>query len=167
MFIKKHWKSWLINIVIVLAVYQAVQYYHARNAPSGVAPPLNGYLLDGQFFSLATMNERPMLVHFWATWCGVCRLEQKSIDNLAKDFPVVAVASQSGTTQELTAAVSQRGITVPVLPDEHGLLAKAFGVNAYPTTSVVGANNEIYDVEVGYTTEFGFRLRLWMAELFF
>ena len=166
MYIKKHWKSWLINIVIVLTIYQAVQYYHSRSTPKGIAPSISGNLLDGKFVSLATTTERPMLVHFWATWCGVCRLEQDSIDSLSKDFPVIAIASQSGTTQELAAAVKQRGITVPVLPDEHGRLAKVFGVKAYPTTFVLGKNNEIYDVEVGYTTEFGFRFRLWMAKLF-
>ncbi len=165
LYIKKHWKSGLLNIIIVLAVYQAVQFYHARNTPNGMAPPISGRLLDGQLFSLTAVKERPMLVHFWATWCGVCRLEQDSIDRLAKDFPVIAVASQSGTTQELINTVAQRGITVPVLPDEHGRLARAFGVNVYPTTFVVGKNNEIYDVEVGYTTEFGFRFRLWMASL--
>jgi len=150
----------------VLVVYQAVQYYHARNTPNGISPPISGRLLDGQFFSLATMNERPMIIHFWATWCGVCRLEQKSIDNLAKDFSVIAVASQSGTTEKLAAVVKQRGITVPILPDEQGHLAQTFGVKAFPTTFVIGDNNEIFDVEVGYTTEFGFRFRLWMAGLF-
>jgi thiol-disulfide isomerase/thioredoxin len=105
----------------------------------------------------------PTLVHFWATWCSICRLEKGSIDSIATDHRVVAIASQSGTRHEVAEHVEKNGITVPVLVDESGELARKFGVKAFPTSFVVDAQGNIVDIEVGYTTEWGLRWRLWRA----
>lgn len=157
-----NWRSWAIQIALVFAAYWGMQLYQTRDAPQGDVPPVTGFLLNGDAIKLPDASG-PVLVHFWATWCSICRLEKESIDSIASDHRVVAIASQSGAVDEVADHVAKNAITVPVLVDESGDMARTFGVKAFPTSFVVDAKGKIVDVEVGYTTEWGLRWRLWRA----
>lgn len=161
----RRYVRWLVDAGLIVAVYFGVQLYQTRDAPSGPAPPIAGNLLSGQTIGLAGYAGRPLLVHFWATWCAVCRVERGSIEAIARDYSVVAVASQSGTPAEVAGYVREHGMQAPVMVDEDGVLAARYGVRAFPTSFVVDGKGNIRDVEVGYTTEWGLRLRLWWAGL--
>ena len=96
-------------------------------------------------------------MHFWATWCGVCRAEQGTIDALAGDHHVVTVASQSGGAPEVRAYLEREGVDFPVLVDPGGALAARWGVHAFPTTFVVapdggGPATYVDDGETGILT---------------
>lgn len=162
--IGKRLLNWAINIALVLVAYFAIQSFQTRDAPtSGAAPELSGFLLDGTPVRLSQFLGKPVLVHFWATWCTVCRLEQSNINNIAEDHVVLTIASQSGGVIDVQKYVDERKITLPVIADSQGRLAKLFGIKAYPTTFIVDANGQISDAEVGYSTELGLRFRLWWA----
>ena len=148
---------------MVLAVFFGIRAWQTRDAAEGPAPTLAGAGIDGAELALAT--DRPTLVHFWATWCGVCRAEQGTIDALAGDHHVVTVASQSGSAAEVAAYLEREGVSFPVIVDAGGALAQRWGVRAFPTTFVVAADGTIADVEVGYTPSLGLRARLWLAAL--
>jgi len=159
----RRYRRWLVDAGLVLAVYVGVQLYHTRDAPHGAAPPISGALLSGQAVDLSAYAGKPVLLHFWATWCSICRLERGSIESIAGDYPVLAVASQSGTAAEVAAYAREHGLKVPVLIDEDGALAARYGVKAFPSSFVIDGEGKIHNVEVGYTTELGLRLRLWWA----
>jgi len=160
---KRSWRRLAIELAVVLAVFLAFRAWQTRDAADGPAPALAGSGLDGSALALAT--DRPTLVHFWATWCGVCRAEQGTIDALAGDHHVVTVASQSGGAPEVQAYLEREGVDFPVIVDPGGALAARWGVHAFPTTFVVAPDGTISDVEVGYTTSLGLRARLWLASL--
>ena len=75
---RPRWFRWLRDIVLLLLIFAAVQWWQARNLVEGPAPPLVGHLADGSPYQLEA-TEGPFLVHFWASWCPICRLEQDSI----------------------------------------------------------------------------------------
>ncbi len=157
-------RYWLVNIGMILAAYFIIQAVQTRDAPTqGPAPAFSGQLLDGTPVSLEQYQGQALLLHFWATWCTICRIEQGSINNIAKDYPVIAVASQSGSVEQVRKVVRERGITVPVLVDEYGALSSLYGIKAFPTSFVIDAQGQIHDVEVGYTSELGLRARLKLA----
>lgn len=164
-FKKLRWKSLLLQLALVVIVYAGVQAWHTRETPSGKIPAFSGTLLDGRQVRVPQEIDKPTLVHFWATWCSICRLEQGSVNNVAANHPVIAIASQSGSATAVAKIVNERSITVPVLVDESGELAQRFGVKAFPTTFVIDANGVIRSTEVGFTTELGLRWRLWLASL--
>lgn len=162
----KRLKNWSINIAMILLVYFGMQAWYGRDLPDQRAPQVAGASLDGQFLNLyEQINQGPVLLHFWATWCSVCRLEQGSIDSIAEDHQVIAVASNSGSVESLRQAVNQRGITVKVLPDPDGRIAAQYGIKGFPTSLIIGRNGEIAFSETGFSTETGLRLRLWWAGL--
>jgi peroxiredoxin len=105
-----------------------------------------------------------VLVHFWATWCPICRTEQDTINAIARDTPnVITVAMQSGSRDEVEKYLKQQGLSFPVLNDPDGRIAAAWGVHAVPASFIIDPDGQIRFVEIGYTTETGLRLRLWLA----
>jgi thiol-disulfide isomerase/thioredoxin len=158
----KYW-PWLRDAAFMVAFLLAVRAYQSRDVPTGAAPELVGVDLRGERASLADYRGNPVLLHFWASWCGVCKAEQSNLDALARELPVLSVASQSGAASAVAAYVREHAIAPRVVVDADGGLARAFGVRAFPTTFVIDARGKIRYVEVGYTTVPGLRARLWLA----
>jgi thiol-disulfide isomerase/thioredoxin len=158
----RYWK-WLRDLAIVAVVVLAIRAYQQRDHPSGRAPALIGVDLDGRPVALSDYRGKPVLLHFWATWCGVCRAGQGNLDAVAADHAVLSVASASGPGSDVAAYVRKHAVEPRVVVDEHSHLARRFGVSAFPTTFVLDAEGVIRHVEVGYTTQLGLRARLWLA----
>ena len=160
-------RSWLINITLILVVFIGVQWWKARPLAEGPAPDLTGTLLSGQRFDLGKQRAagaaEPILVHFWATWCPVCRMGEGAIDAIAQDHRVVTVAMQSGNANDIQTYMREQSIAFPVLPDPDGSLAGTWGVPGVPASIVVDGAGRIRFAGVGHTTEAGLRARLWAA----
>ncbi|MGM0413183.1 MAG: protein disulfide oxidoreductase [Pseudomonadota bacterium] len=155
----------LIYLVIFGLMMTAISMWRTRDAPDGPAPPIHGETLAGEAFELAELRGEPVLVHFWATWCPICELEAPTIDALAEDHRVITVAAWSGDRESVADHVEEEGITAPVLVDDPGHFADAYGVQAVPTTFVVAPDGTVSAATSGYTTGIGLRLRLWWAGL--
>jgi len=156
-------KPWLRDLLVVAVIVVGVRAYQQRSLASGVAPPLRAPDLAGREVDLAAYRGKPVIVHFWATWCAMCRAEQHNIDAVARDIPVVTIATDSGTRARVATYVRAHGIEPRVVVDEYGALRSNFGVRAFPTTFVLDAEGRIRHVEVGYTSELGLRARAWLA----
>lgn len=159
----RRWLRWARDLALLAIVVVAIQWWQARDLAYGTAPPLVGHLIDGKAFQLDP-SQGPYLVHFWASWCPVCRLEQGSIAGIAASYPVMTVATNSGTSAEVSSYLAQEGVSFPVLMDETGAIARRWGVSGVPASFVVGTDGVITHAGVGYSTGFGLRLRLWLAD---
>lgn len=162
---KKRWHRIAIELGIILAIFLAFRAYQGRDAPDGPAPELSGTAVSGDPLALSASPGEPVLVHFWATWCGVCRAEEGTIDSIAGSHRVITIASQSGGPDEVRAYMRQQGVSFPAIVDTSGELAQRWGVHAFPTSFVVGPDGTIRNVEIGYTTWLGLRARLWLARV--
>jgi thiol-disulfide isomerase/thioredoxin len=131
---------------------------------SGTVPEFQGNLLNGESYALLADKRRPLLIHFWASWCPVCELEQGSIQSISDDHAVITIAMQSGEAEEVIAYMQQEKLQFPVINDPDGIVAQRFGVRAVPSSFVIDENNNIKFRETGFTTETGLRLRLWLAK---
>lgn len=129
--------------------------WQQRDVVTGSAPPLPG----------VTWHKQPTLVHFWATWCPVCRAEQGLIEALSKDYPnTITVAMQSGNDAAVSQFMREQSLSFPVINDTGGKISQAWGVRGVPASFIVDAAGQIRFVEIGYTTGLGLRLRLWLAQ---
>lgn len=158
----RYW-PWLRDGGLALLLLFGVRTYQLRDVARGPAPALAGIDMHGRPLSLEAYRGKPVLLHFWATWCGVCKAEQSNIDAIARALPVVSVASESGDARKVSAYVREHAIAPEVIVDPSGTLARSFGVHAFPTTFVIDAAGHIRHAEVGYTSELGLRLRMWLA----
>jgi len=167
MSIKFNKKTVIINIAWLAAfalVFFGVRFYQQSDMPKGSAPSVAGITLSGEKISIEK-SAKPVLLHFWATWCGICKWEQGTIASLAKDYSVISVAIQSGDDEEVKKYIKENGLTIPVINDEFGQHAMDYGVRGVPASFVIDKDGMIRAVEVGYTSEIGLRLRLWWVGL--
>ncbi|MGB5260792.1 MAG: protein disulfide oxidoreductase, partial [Gammaproteobacteria bacterium] len=158
---RRRWPRWLLELSVAALVFLLLQAWMTRDAPRGAAPDIAGVLLDGTPVTLAELRGKPALVHFWATWCPICGLEQGSIDALAKDYPVLTVAIDESPSNDIRAYLREAGVDYPVLHDPGNDIARAYAIRGVPTSFVIDPVGNISFVERGYTTGLGLRLRLW------
>lgn len=159
----RRWWRWVLEIVLIIAVVLLLRAWISRDLAQGPAPAFEALLLDGTPVSLADYAERPMLLHFWATWCPICRLEEGEIVRLSRSHPVLTVAMQSGSAAEVLAHLNERERELAVINDPQGHLTQAFGVKAVPSTFIIDPDGQIVYRKQGYAPPLELRLRLWLA----
>ena len=161
--INKKYYRWAREVTLILIVIFFIRFWTQGDIISGVAPNISGVTLNGTSFNLYKNKSRPILVHFWATWCPVCKLEQSNIENIAKDNAVITIAMQSGDNDELAAFMKEEKLSFNVINDESGMLSHSYNIKGVPVSFIVNKENKIEFTEVGYTTELGLRIRMWWA----
>lgn len=161
---RTRWVRWGGNLLLLIILLAAVQWWQARGLAGGKAPELSGRNLSGDSISLQDYRGRPVLVHFWATWCPICRLEEKGIDSLALDYPVLTVATRSGSADALQQYLEAASLSFPVIVDDEGGIADRWRVRGVPVSYIVDAGGNISWAGAGYGTETGLRARMLLAE---
>ncbi len=163
LWLARNWGRLTIELLVIALVIVGVRAYTTRGTLSGPVPAIEARAVDGTPVSLARLRGQPVMVHFWATWCPICRAEQGSVEAIARKHRVVTIAMQSGSAADVQRYLREQGWQVQAIADEDGALSRAFGVRAVPATFFVDENGQVRFVEVGYTTSIGMRLRLWLA----
>ena len=153
----------LIEIVLIVIVYIAAKAYSGRNLVSGMAPNIEASAVNNKEIHLDSYRGKPVLLHFWATWCPVCQLEYDSINAISQDYQVITIAMQSGDKAAISTYLEENNLRFDTLVDEHGELAELFGVRGVPNSFIISPEGKISFTEIGYTTEWGLRARLWLA----
>lgn len=161
------WRMHLSTLALLVIVVVAVNAWRTRDVPVQ-APDFAGVLADGSHITLAQFRAlhpgQPVALHVWADWCPVCRTEQHSISRLLRsELPVLTVAMQSGDAAAVTATLQQRNLAWPAVVDEDGAIARRLHLPGVPAFVVIAADGSISSAELGYTSEIGMRLRLWLA----
>lgn len=117
------------------------------------APSLQGPSLEGRHLDVAALKGRPVVVDFWASWCGPCRAEQPELNRLARDYTARGVAFIGVDIRDDQAAAQayerELGVLYPSLFDPSSAVAGTWGVTAPPTTVVVDARGHIRLRELG------------------
>jgi len=122
----------------------------AKNAtdPAEIGQPAPNFAFvwaDGRGADLASLRGKPVVLNFWATWCGPCRAEMPEFVALHSSDPGVVVLEVN--TQETLEAIrpfaEEFGMGMPVLVDESGAVRTLYGVRSMPTTLFIDAEGVI------------------------
>ncbi|WMY76098.1 protein disulfide oxidoreductase [Buttiauxella selenatireducens] len=153
----------LVIALIVITIVILMDGWRAPKMPASFdSTPL--HTLDGQTITLnALSEERPLLLYFWASWCGVCRYTTPSIARLVEEQSnVMSIALRSGEPQEVARWLAQKKITIPVVNDASGELSRNWQIGVTPTL-VVLYKGEVVSSTTGWTSYWGMKFRLWWA----
>lgn len=164
-YFKPGWRRYAVEILILLAIFAGIRAWQQRDLPKGVAPTIRGLTLSGQSVDLQQVSQnKPVLLHFWASWCPVCKLEQGSIQALSTQYTVITIATQSGDANDVRQYMQDQGLNFPVILDEDGSLLQRYGLRGVPASFFINRHGEIAFREVGYTTRWGMQARLWLLQ---
>lgn len=119
-------------------------------------------LLNDELYLM--QKDKPLLIHFWATWCPTCKVEAPNIERISKSYNVLTIATKSGSNSEIEEYLNSRNLTFNVVNDKDGEIAKKFNVAVFPTTIIYNKNGIATFSNVGYTSTFGLWLRMWWAD---
>jgi thiol-disulfide isomerase/thioredoxin len=155
---KSIFKELIAGIIVFFILSNIISYVRKPELSSTQLPQVEVTLLDGSSYQLA--KGKPIVIHFWAEWCKICKLEAQNIETLSKEYEVLTIAVNSGDNTKVKAYLKERGLNFKVLNDIDGAWAKQFKVEVFPTTFIYDSRGELKFTEVGYTTTAGLLARL-------
>lgn len=165
---RRTWKRIVREIAImallVVVISNIISYIRQPALDDSALPRINETLINGEAFHSKAFSGKPLLVHFWATWCPVCKAEVDNIERLSAYYDVVTFAVKSGSDEELQGYMREHGLHYRVINDQDGKWAEQFDVQGFPTTFVYDSNGMLSSSTVGYTSTAGLALRMWWAD---
>jgi thiol-disulfide isomerase/thioredoxin len=160
--IKKYIKEGIFFIIILIIIVNSISYYKSLD--------LNKNKLDIQTFTLLDNNKytlvknKPILIHFWATWCPICKVEAPNIQKLSKDYEVITIAVQSGSKKEIEEYLAENKLTFNVVEDKDNFYSQKFNIKVFPTTLIYDKDKNLKFSEVGYSTTVGLYSRMLLSK---
>ncbi|AMA72421.1 MULTISPECIES: TlpA family protein disulfide reductase [Aneurinibacillus] len=152
---KKAWLAFAIVLALIgYSLYSISGSKKEEKAKVGFhAPNFSLIGLDGKTYHLSEIN-KPVLINFWASWCGPCRAETPVLIRLYKKyngkFEILAVNVTANDKQENAkkfAAFFQ--IPFPVLFDKNGDITEKYQVAHFPTNVFINEDGEIIHIADG------------------
>jgi len=161
----KHWSKEIISMALMIFILSnAISFFRSPDIKDKNLPDISTFLINKELFSTADYKDEAVLIHFWATWCPTCKLEASNIQSLSEDYNVITIAVKSGSDAQLKSYLKEHELNFKVINDKEGILSKQFSVQAYPTSFIYDKHNRLSFSEVGYTSTWGLRLRIWWAQ---
>ncbi len=110
-----------------------------------VTPALEGQDLQGQLWITDSLKGKVVVLNFWATWCAPCKEELptlQTLHDLSDSQTVVLTINVREPAARAMRYLQSTGMTLPVISDPKGDIAKRWGVTVYPTTILIAPNGQ-------------------------
>jgi len=131
---------------------------HQDALEPGQIPSISLTDLEGKTFTFGPQDEKVTLVVFWATWCHPCLMEIPSLIEFhrkyaSRGFRVVSINIDDAEGQKMAAVYQKYNINYPMLMDDGTSDAKFGGIQALPTSFLVGRDGKLVKAFVGLYPE--------------
>jgi len=153
----------LVVVAVIVAAMLFFGFHMARRtdtaAASGAptikaAPDFTLTSLEGKNISLTDYRGKAVLLNFWATWCGPCKIEMPWFVELqnqygAQGLQIVGVAMDDSSKEDIAKFVKDMGVNYPVLIGKEAVGDAYGGVPALPESFFISRDGKIVDRIMG------------------
>ena len=133
-----------------------------------LAPDFTLSTPEGQAVTLSDFRGKVVLLDYWATWCGQCRLEQPIVAKLFekyKDHGLVTFGVTGEEQARVRRYLDEERLSLPILMDSSRRFRRLYGCQAIPTLIVVNRQGIVTEDHVGFLDEEDLLLALQSAGL--
>jgi len=143
------------NLSIVLMAAAFLFLFFVNNSYcTDTAPDFTLPDLSGQKVTLSSFKGKPVLLNFWATWCGYCRKERPHLNSLYNSYKDKGLVVISVSTDRSVEKVRKYLKDIPadfiVLSDSDGGAAAEYGIRGYPSSFLIDRNGLVKFAFAGY-----------------
>ena len=138
---------------------QGAEAEEAAQEAKQAAPDFTAYDAEGNAHKLSDFRGKPVILNFWASWCGPCKMEMPDFDEKYQQygdqihFVMVNLTDGSQETVETASKfIADEGYQFPVYFDTAYSGAMAYGVNAVPVTYFLDAEGNFVAYKQGVLT---------------
>ena len=127
----------------------AAEEQQAEESAAAAVPDFTIYTDGGDAVQLSDFAGRPVIVNFWASWCGPCQNEMPDFEQAYADygdeieFVMLNATYGRETMDSARSFLEESGYTFPVYYDTDADAAAAIGVTAFPTTLFIGPDGTL------------------------
>jgi thiol-disulfide isomerase/thioredoxin len=119
--------------------------------PGFLAPAFKLTGMDGKTYEVGGKREKPLMLNFWASWCGPCELEAPDLKSVfekyGNDFDLYGInTTDKDNLDEAKRFVKQYKLPFPILLDTDGKVADQFRFNLIPTSFLIDRNGVVVEV---------------------
>jgi len=124
-----------------------------RQLMGNLAPDFELQTLDGKNLKLSDLRGKAVLLNFWATYCGPCKVEMPWFVELQKEygpqgFQIVGVANDDASTEDIAKFAKEMGINYPILIGKDSV-SDSYNVSVLPTTFFLDRDGKLIAREFG------------------
>ena len=145
--------------MLFFGIHQARQNRATGKSVAGqmkgqLAPDFELASLDGKNVKLSDFRGKAVLLNFWATWCGPCKIEMPWFVELQKEygpqgFQIVGVAMDDASSEDIAKFAKEMGVNYPVLVGTDPVGQSYGGVGVLPTTFFIDREGKLVAREFG------------------
>src|SRR5882762_6070420 len=153
----------LVVVAFVVALMLYVGLHMARRSgrlstpritQSTVAPDFSLESLDGKNMRLSDLRGKAVLLNFWATWCGPCKIEMPWFVDLQNQYgsqglQIVGVAMDDASKEDIAKFAKDMGVNYPILIGKEAVGDAYGGVPAMPESFFIGRDGKVVDKILG------------------
>jgi peroxiredoxin len=130
----------------------------SANTPSigFIAPDFQLINVNGNPIRLSDLRGRPVLINFWATWCGPCVIEMPILQDRFLKYSselIILAINADEPYNDIRNFVNNNGITFDVLQDTDSKIQGLYKINGYPTSFFIDTDGIIKAIQIGGLTE--------------